>query len=182
MQLRTAFTQSTKQIKIPGLGNPCGYSLRFRRPSPNSYDKSQGCSVDNTSLASLTVKYKGGKKLKIPARRDLPERQTSLHYVIVPEKLAAWFNLLYMLLFFPLPLHKLRGSGNPTQQRTHAQSLGGDPKSCLDLAGVLPIYIYIFLKGHTWNQENPGDTKREGKENKNLHTSRILSVGCIISA
>ena len=63
--------RETKQ-PLPGLGKPCGNSLILNSPSPNSYAKSQGCSVDITSLTSLTIKYKGAKESAIEAKIDPP--------------------------------------------------------------------------------------------------------------
>jgi len=63
-----------KKIKLPlpGLGNPGGSSLISYSPSPNSYAKSQGCSVDSTSLTCVIVKYRGAKELANEAKDDPP--------------------------------------------------------------------------------------------------------------
>lgn len=57
---------------LPGLGNPSGSSLISYSPSPNSYDKSQGSSVDRTSLICVIVKYRGAKESANEAKTDPP--------------------------------------------------------------------------------------------------------------
>lgn len=57
---------------LPGFGKPCGSSLISYSPSPKSYAKSQGCSVDITSLSCLTVKYKGAKEFANVAKAGPP--------------------------------------------------------------------------------------------------------------
>lgn len=54
------------------MGKPRGKSGRSNIPSLNSYAKSQGSSVDITSLTSLTVKYKGENELESPEKTDSP--------------------------------------------------------------------------------------------------------------